>query len=240
MSSKVATLYNAWFCPFAQRAWIGVLHRKLDLEIKEQDPYNKSPEWLAVNPRGLVPALIHEGHSIYESTILLEYLDEAWPEHNGPTVLPPQAEYYQRFQARIWGDHVNNKVIPPYYRILMKKTTEERTEAAGDLLAQLKYMFDKKTSGTAFYLGDKPGFVDFLLVPFAIRFQLILKHYRNFTIPQEGYEKYYKWYENMLELECVKATLADEEKLIQSYERYANDTVESEVATAIRKGTALP
>ena len=180
MSSK-AVLYNAWFCPFAQRAWIGALYRNLDMTVVEQDPYNKSPEWLAVNPRGLVPALIHEGRSIYESAILLEYLDEAWKDHDGPTIFPSQA--YQRFQARVWGDHISKKLVPPFYRLLQKKSTEERQEASSEILKELKYMFDQKDSNGRFYLGDEPGFVEFMLAPFAFRYHVILKHFRDFTIP---------------------------------------------------------
>lgn len=235
-----AVVYSAWFCPFAQRAWIGVLHRGLDIIVKEQDPYNKTEEWLAANPRGLVPALIHNDRSIYESTILMEYLDEAWPDHDGPSVFPPLAEPYQRFQARIWGDHINKKMVPPYYRMLQKKSQEERDDAAKELLQQLKFMFDQKSSSGKFFLGDQPGFVDFMLVPFALRYQLILGHYRNFTIPKEGYEKFHDWYANVIALDCVKNTIAVEANLIQSYQRYAEDTAQTLVATAIREGTQLP
>ena len=63
--------YNAWFCPFAQRAWIALVHKGVKFEYIEQDPYNKSPEWLAVNPRGLVPAILHNDKAIYESAVCI-------------------------------------------------------------------------------------------------------------------------------------------------------------------------
>ena len=50
-------LYSAWFCPFAQRSWIALVHKNVDFQYQEQDPYDKTPEWLTINPRGLVPAL---------------------------------------------------------------------------------------------------------------------------------------------------------------------------------------
>ena len=50
-------LHSAWFCPFAQRTWIALVHKKVDFVYKEQDLRNKSPELLTINPRGLVPAL---------------------------------------------------------------------------------------------------------------------------------------------------------------------------------------
>lgn len=237
MATVKPVFYNAWFCPFAQRAWIGILHRQIDCEIKEQDPYDKSPEWLAINPRGLVPTLIHNDRSVYESTILLEYLDEAWPDHEGANIMPDVA--FQRFKARAWGDHISKKLVPNYYRSLQLVATE-REDAKKQLLTELSYMFENACPQGPYFLGDSPGYVDFMLIPFAIRFELILGHYRNFTIPENTYARYYTWYEALLKLDCVKKTLADKKSLIGSYQRYADNTAKSHVAVAIRKGKALP
>ena len=40
------------------------------------------PEYLRLNPRGLVPTLVHDGHPIRESQVILEYLEDAFPEHS--------------------------------------------------------------------------------------------------------------------------------------------------------------
>lgn len=42
--------------------------------------------FVAANPRGEVPALVHDGFAIFDSTIILEYVEEAWP---APSLLPP-------------------------------------------------------------------------------------------------------------------------------------------------------
>ena len=47
-----------------------------DFEYVEQDPYDKTPEWLAVNPKGEAPAIVHHGKSVYESLVCLEYIGE--------------------------------------------------------------------------------------------------------------------------------------------------------------------
>ena len=85
--------YSAWFCPFAQRVWIALLHKRVDFQLIDIDPYDKfvvsnyrrsiidcslyrSEQWLSINPRGLVPALIDaDGRLVNESTIIIEYLD---------------------------------------------------------------------------------------------------------------------------------------------------------------------
>ena len=45
------------------------------------------PEYLAINPDGVVPTLVHDGAPVRESTIINEYIDVAFP---GPSLLPSQ------------------------------------------------------------------------------------------------------------------------------------------------------
>jgi glutathione S-transferase len=55
------------------------------------------PDYLKLNPRGVVPTLVHDGRAIRESTVISEYLEEAFPQHP----LRP-AEPYARAQMRLW------------------------------------------------------------------------------------------------------------------------------------------
>lgn len=41
--------YSAWYCPFAQRAWMTLLHKGLVFEYIEVDPYRKSRWWLEIS-----------------------------------------------------------------------------------------------------------------------------------------------------------------------------------------------
>ena len=54
-------------------AWTG---HHLDLRAGDQH----TPEYLALNPNGVVPTLVDDGDVIIESTIINEYLDEKFPE----------------------------------------------------------------------------------------------------------------------------------------------------------------
>jgi glutathione S-transferase len=51
------------------RDWIS---RPVDISNRE----NLSPEYLAINPNGVVPAFRHNGRSIIESAVMCEYLDD--------------------------------------------------------------------------------------------------------------------------------------------------------------------
>src|SRR4026207_2005466 len=55
------------------------------------------PEYLRLNPNGVVPTLVHDGEVVLESSVICQYLDEVFSE---PALMP--ADPYARAQARTW------------------------------------------------------------------------------------------------------------------------------------------
>ena len=49
---------------------------KLDFRKKD----HLTPEYLAINPDGVVPSLLHDGQPVLDSSVIMEYLDEVFPE----------------------------------------------------------------------------------------------------------------------------------------------------------------
>jgi len=70
--------------------WEGV-----ELNLRRGD--QQQPEYLRINPKGLVPALEHDSEIIVESNIILDYLNEAFPE---PPLLPEAP--LDRARVRWW------------------------------------------------------------------------------------------------------------------------------------------
>ena len=233
--SSLPILYNAWFCPFAQRAWIALLEKGVQFEYVEQDPYNKTPEWLAINPRGLVPVIVHNGKSVYESAVCIEYVDEVWKTDR--CLLPGDA--YDRAFARIWSNFIGSKIEPPFYRMLLKRDQAERDEAKEAISSGIKTLFaelDEKSG--PFFGGHTLNKTDIMLFPFAHRIQVVASHYRGFTLPKEGaeMERYSRWYAACKERESIKKTIPENGRLIEEYQRYADGSTNSQVAKAIKKG----
>jgi glutathione S-transferase len=71
------------------------------LWLQRGDQYR--PEYLKLNPNAVVPTLVHDGKVIIESTLIMEYLDEAFPE----VPLMPR-DPYARAQARLWLKRVDD------------------------------------------------------------------------------------------------------------------------------------
>lgn len=101
-------LYGSCFCPFVHRVWISLEHKKLDYQYVEVDVYRKPKLLLDINPRGLVPALRHGEWGCYESTVLMEYLEDLG---GGEKALLPR-DPKLRAQSRLWTDHINRHIVP--------------------------------------------------------------------------------------------------------------------------------
>eukprot|EP01084_Bolivina_argentea_P131866 232697_1 len=250
-SKSSVKLYTSWFCPFAQRVRMALELKQIPYEYVEVDPYNKTGEWLERNPRGLVPTLYHNNQYIYESSIVLEYLDDAFPDN--PYKLFPK-DAYQKALCRIWIDHINKKMIKPFYQILQYQTDrkQEREEAIKTYFNEISKLVENMDCTGPFFTGDTLGAVDLAFIPWATR-TFLLEHYRDIQWAdsfenKQTLERYERWYHAWKSLECVKATRKTdtitneqyEPKLIKKYERYAKNTAKTLVADAVNKGTAMP
>lgn len=83
-----------------QLEWDGVY---IDILAGEQF----RPEYLAINPKAVVPALKHGERIVVESTLICEYLEDCFPEHP----LYPR-DPYERVQARYWTKAVDEELHP--------------------------------------------------------------------------------------------------------------------------------
>ncbi len=168
----------------------------------------------------MVPAIVHNDKSIYESSVCIEYTDEAWTTEK--RLLP--ADPFQRAWVRIWSDHITKKVVPPFYQMLVKREESERAQVKQDLLEGMDTLVKEMDPHGPFFSGSTPNMVDIMLIPHAFRFGVILKHYRDFDIPNDDkWKRYYVWLNAALELDSVKQTLPNKDKLIDNYRRHAED-----------------
>jgi glutathione S-transferase len=79
--------------------------RQLNVDGKSFENY--SDWYLNISPTGFVPALVHDGRAIVESTVINEYVEDVFPE----TPLRP-ADPYWRARMRIWTKYVDEYLYP--------------------------------------------------------------------------------------------------------------------------------
>lgn len=66
-----------------------------------------APEYLALNPKAVVPTLVHDDRVIPESTVICEYVDEVFPERR---IYPDDP--YLRARVRLWAKAVDEELHP--------------------------------------------------------------------------------------------------------------------------------
>lgn len=181
--------------------------------------------------------------ALYESLVLLEYLEDAYP--NTHSLLPEDP--IDRAKARIWIDHIVKKILPAFFSVLQAEDLEKREEAKDRLFEGLQ-KFTKQpapSSSGPYFFGDRYTIADIALTPWAFRIPLALKTFKNIEIPTSGGEgdvwsRFKEWTDAVVTRASVKRTTSDVEGYLEMYSRYADNTAQSEVAKATREGKPLP
>ncbi|MGD0960101.1 MAG: glutathione S-transferase family protein [Methylomonas sp.] len=69
--------------PFAWTVWLALEHKQLPYEFKLmsfQSGDLKQAAYLAINPRGKVPVLIDDNFNLWETSAIVEYLEDRYPD----------------------------------------------------------------------------------------------------------------------------------------------------------------
>jgi glutathione S-transferase len=71
--------------PYAQKVKLALYEKNIPFEARIPNLFGEDPPFDRANPRREVPALVDGETSVFDSTIILEYLEEKWPD---PSLLP--------------------------------------------------------------------------------------------------------------------------------------------------------
>lgn len=115
-------LYHDWdsLMSFKVRACLAEKHVQYESRLVELTRFEHlSEEYLSLNPNGVVPTLVHDGHVIIESSVINEYLDESFPE---PALVPAAPADRARMRAWVkYGDDVlHHGVRPATFELMIK------------------------------------------------------------------------------------------------------------------------
>ncbi|GJN19959.1 hypothetical protein PR202_gb07279 [Eleusine coracana subsp. coracana] len=157
-------LLGMWASPFVLRAKLALSLKGLNYEYVEEDLKNKSELLLKSNPvHNKVPVLIHNGKPVCESTVIVQYIDEAFAG-TGLSLLP--SDPYERALARFWAAYIDDKLLPSWTKTSRGSTEEERAEGkeqSAVAVENLEGALRECSKGKPFFGGDNPGYVDVIL-----------------------------------------------------------------------------
>ncbi|KAF2008004.1 glutathione transferase omega-1 [Amniculicola lignicola CBS 123094] len=238
-------LHSGWFCPFVQRVWIALEEKAIAYQYIEVNPYHKPESLLKLNPRGLVPTLQYDNKPLYESTVLCEFLEEAYPNY-APQLLTEDP--YERARTRIWTDFVTSRIIPAFHRFLQHQGTDGLEVKRDELLGYLKQFTREMSPSGPFFNGPEFQLIDIIIAPWALRLW-VFDHFKGgLGVPERGkggedeevWGRWRMWLEAIEQRKSVKETTSDREHYLPIYQRYADDKAQSELAKATREGRGVP
>lgn len=149
-------LYDAARCPYCARVRILLAEKGVRYETVEID-LDDRPSWIyEKNPRGKVPVLEEGDFVLPESRVIMEYLEERYPE---PHLLPADAA--ERALVRLSFERFD-ELSGAYYRVVFHGGPDEELEAA---LAKL----DTDLSAHPYLVGRHFSLADIAYVPWIIR-----------------------------------------------------------------------
>lgn len=127
------TLYYGSGSPYAWRAQLALEHKALPYELKVISfaaGDTRKPEFLALNPRHRVPVLVEDDFVLYESSAIVEYLDEAYPGRGAP-LFPGDARMRAIIRRMICEiDEDFDAALDPLTTQAFSKKAEERDPKA--------------------------------------------------------------------------------------------------------------
>ena len=221
---------TAEVCPFAQRSLIALLEKSIAHEHIEVDLRAK-PDWFdEVSPYSKVPVLRHGEVRVYESSIINEYLEDAFPD---PPLMPSDAA--ARARARVWIDFDNVKFVPAFYKVLLSDDQARRAELTETILDALKFIEREALAtrnGGAYWLGSDLSLADVAIYPHMERLA-VLQEYRGIAVPGEC-GRLREWLGAMAERASVQKTAHDADYHVKAYAHYADGTADGTTARDMR------
>lgn len=173
--SECPTLYGYWRSSSSYRVRIalnlkGIEYAQQAVNLVRDGGEQRQPEFRAINPLGLVPALVHGHRTIAQSVAICEYLEEAFPT---PALLPGDAAGRSRVRAIVQTiaseiQPLNNLGVMQYLESEMNQPEAAVRRWYAHWIARgfaaIESWLQNDATGR-FCHGDRPTLADCFLVP---------------------------------------------------------------------------
>ena len=203
---SVMTLFTNKLCPYAHRVRIVLAEKGVVAEFVEVDLDNKSDELLDLNPYGTVPTLVDRDLVLYQSNIILEYLEERFPH-------PPLMPVYPVARAR--NRLMMNRVDRDWYSLMRRILGDDKVEIdvarkeLSDSLISVAPVF----ADSPYFLSEEFTLVDCSLAALLWRLPLL-----GIELPESSAKPVLNYMDRLFSRESFQASLSDAEREIRETE----------------------
>jgi RNA polymerase-associated protein len=161
------TLFSDPSCPYCHRVRIVLAEKGIGVDIVDVDAQDLPDEVMDFNPYGTVPTLVDRDLRLYESRIIMEYLDERFPH---PPLMP--VDPVARANARLFIYRVEQDWYGLMDLILKSEESGAMQQARKELresLVATSPVFGSKS----FFMSDEFSLVDCCIAPLLWRLPVL-------------------------------------------------------------------
>ncbi|MGE5152712.1 MAG: stringent starvation protein SspA [Bdellovibrio bacteriovorus] len=155
---SVMTLFSDPLCPYCHRVRMVLAEKGIAVEVVDVDANKLPDEVMDFNPYGSVPTLVDRELRLYESRIIMEYLDERFPH---PPLLP--VDPVSRASSRLFMYRIERDWYAPMERIV-KGSEAEAAQARKELRESL-IATTPVFAAHPFFMSDEFSLVDCCVAP---------------------------------------------------------------------------
>ncbi len=196
----VMTFYSDALSAYSHRVRIVLAEKNITVEITDVDPLNVPDDLMDLNPYGTLPTLSDRDLTLYESRIIMEYLDERFPH---PPLLPVGP--VSRAKARLFLHRVDKDWYTLADMILSgrKEPAARARKELRESLITTAPIFDAKP----YFMSDEFTLVDCSLAALLWRLPSL-----GVDLPAPASKLVHDYAERMFERESFQLSLSEVER----------------------------
>jgi RNA polymerase-associated protein len=200
---SVMTLYSGSNDPYSHRARIVLAEKGVTFDLYEIDVDSQIDALVEINPYNTVPTLVDRDLVLYESEIIMEYLDERFPH-------PPLMPVYPvaRARTRLLLHRVNRDWYSLMNKILSKRTDPMEVEASKKALLESMLSVAAMFKEMPFFMSEEFSLVDCSVAPLLWRLKSLGIYLPPEAKPLQEYAK------RLFSREAFQVSLTDTERAL--------------------------
>ena len=206
VSSKrsIMTLYSGSQDLYSHRSRIVLAEKGVTVDVIQVDMKNRPADLLAINPYGSVPTLLDRDLVLFESRIIMEYLDERFPH-------PPLLPVYPVLRAK--SRLMMYRIDQDWYQLVdtIQKGTEAKAQAARKELQASLLSIVPIFSDMPYFLSEDFSLVDCCIAPILWRLPAL-----GVNLPPAKAKVINQYGARLFERDAFQASLTEAERELRS------------------------
>ncbi|MCY4530848.1 MAG: glutathione S-transferase N-terminal domain-containing protein [Gammaproteobacteria bacterium] len=196
------TFYSDGYDHYSQRVRLVLAEKGVAVDIVNVEPDEIPEDLIDLNPYNSLPTLVDRELVLYESRVIMEYLDERFPH---PPLLPvypvarAQSRLYMYRIQKDWCDYVDTIIAGRSRETVISRARNELRES----LIAVAPIFAEK----AFFMNDTFTLVDCCVGPILWRLPVL-----GIELPPKHGKPILKYMDNLFARESFKLSLSEEEQ----------------------------